>query len=111
MSDSKYLNMHDIAHHMHEIAHHCPCFAGAAAASTPSQSAQRIVSKSRATDLIAPSLVNLPNALSADYWLNKVRVQEQLGNHQVRTALKPGCCGKCFAHLYPYVEVLSLQMC
>ena len=75
---------------MHDIAHHCPFFAGAAAASTHSQSAQRIVSKSRATDLIAPSLVNLPNALSAEYWLNKVRVQEQLGNHQVRTALKPG---------------------
>ena len=43
--------------------------------------------KSKNSDLIAPSLANLPNALSAEYWLNKVHVQEQLGNYEVYSLL------------------------
>ena len=60
--------------------------AGAALASTPAQSGQRYLpnSKSKTNDLIAPSLAKLPNALDAEYWLNKIKVQEDLGNYQVK---------------------------
>ena len=33
--------------------------------------------------MIAPSLAKLPNALDAEYWLNRIKVQEDLGNYQV----------------------------
>lgn len=60
--------------------------AGAAIASTPAQSGQRYLphSKSKTSDFIAPSLAKLPNALDAEYWLHKVKVQEDLGNYQVK---------------------------
>ena len=57
--------------------------AGAALASTPAQSGQRCLPKSKTKDLIAPSLAKLPNALDAEYWLNRIKVQEDLGNYQV----------------------------
>lgn len=57
--------------------------AGAALASTPAQSGQRCLPKSKTNDLIAPSLAKLPNALDAEYWLNRIKVQEDLGNYQV----------------------------
>ena len=60
---------------------------GAALASTPAQSGQRYLPKSRTADLIAPSLAKLPNALDAEYWLNKIKVQEDLGNYQVESLL------------------------
>ena len=74
--------------------------AGAAAASTPKQSGQRLLPKSKATDLIAPSLANLPNALNADYWLNKINVQEQLGRYQVGAAL--GCLSSIYSIVSHY---------
>ena len=58
--------------------------AGAALASTPAQSGQRYLPKSKPADLIAPSLARLPNALDAEYWLNKIKAQEDLGNYQVK---------------------------
>ena len=69
---------------------------GASLASTPAQSGQRLLPKSRTGDLIAPSLANLPNALSAEYWLRKIQLQEQLGDYDVSltplTALNRICC-------------------
>lgn len=47
--------------------------------------------RSKTSDLIAPSLANLPNALDADYWLNKVQVQEQLGMYKVMEVLLARC--------------------
>ncbi len=43
--------------------------------------------RSKTSDLIAPSLANLPNALDADYWLKKVQIQEQLGMYKVTEVL------------------------
>lgn len=43
--------------------------------------------KSKTSDLIAPSLANLPNALNAEYWLKKVQIQEQLGMYEVTEVL------------------------
>ena len=65
------------------IVKHTMILTGAAVASTPAQSGQRYLPKSKTHDLIAPSLAKLPNALDAEYWLNKIKVQEDLGNHQV----------------------------
>ncbi|KAA6423975.1 MAG: hypothetical protein FRX49_05934 [Trebouxia sp. A1-2] len=57
---------------------------GASLASTPAQSGQRVMPRSKTSDLIAPSLANLPNALDADYWLKKVQIQEQLGMYKAQ---------------------------
>ena len=57
--------------------------AGAALASTPAQNGQHFMPKSKTTDLIAPSLAKLPNALDAEYWLNRIKVQEDLGSYLV----------------------------
>lgn len=62
-------------------------FAGAALASTPAQYGQRLMPRSKTSDLIAPSLANLPNALSAEYWLKKIQVHEQLGNLEVTVVM------------------------
>lgn len=70
----------------HQDIHHdvkTSALAGAALASTPAQSGQRYLPKSRTNNLIAPSLAKLPNALDAEYWLNKIKVHEDLGNYQV----------------------------
>lgn len=66
--------------------------AGAALASTPAQSGQRYLphAKSKTNGLIAPSLAKLPNALDAEYWLNKIKVQEDLGNYQVTYVMDIG---------------------
>ena len=56
---------------------------GAAAASTPAQPGQKFLPKSQTSDLIAPSLANLPNALSAEYWLSKAQAHEEAGDLQV----------------------------
>lgn len=56
---------------------------GAAAASTPAQAGQKFLPKSQTGDLIAPSLANLPNALSAEYWLTKAQSHEEAGDLQV----------------------------
>ena len=71
---------------------HLANVAGATAASTPSQGGQLYLPKSRPTDLIALSLAQLPNALSAEYWLNKIKVQEDLGNFQVSGLLQLVIC-------------------
>jgi hypothetical protein len=63
------------------------CAAGASLASTPAQCGQRVMPKSKTSDLIAPSLANLPNALNAEYWLKKVQIQEQLGMYEVTEVL------------------------
>ncbi len=47
--------------------------------------------RSKTSDLIAPSLANLPNALDADYWLKKVQIQEQLGMYKVTEVLLDRC--------------------
>ncbi|KAL0028209.1 hypothetical protein WJX79_001912 [Trebouxia sp. C0005] len=60
---------------------------GASLASTPAQSGQRVMPRSKTSDLIAPSLANLPNALDADYWLKKVQIQEQLGMYKAAVDL------------------------
>ena len=56
---------------------------GAAAASTPAQAGQKFLPKSQTSDLIAPSLANLPNALSSEYWLTKAQSHEEAGDLQV----------------------------
>ncbi|DBA75241.1 hypothetical protein WJX77_008108 [Trebouxia sp. C0004] len=60
---------------------------GASLASTPAQCGQRVMPRSKTSDLIAPSLANLPNALDADYWLKKIQIQEQLGMYKAAVDL------------------------
>ena len=55
--------------------------------------------RSKTSELIAPSLANLPNALDADYWLKKVQIQEQLGMYKV-TEVLPTLFSLVQHHLY-----------
>lgn len=90
------------------------CAAGASLASTPAQSGQRVMPRSKTSDLIAPSLANLPNALDADYWLKKVQIQEQLGMYKVTKVLLalPSLVQHYFSLVWIHlVCFLSPQMC